>query len=66
MSEDSKFNITVLGAGSWGTALAALLARHDYPTTLWGRTAAQIETIDRQHENRPAVYPPGGSFPGRD
>ena len=28
--------IAVLGAGSWGTALASLLARHGHPTVLWG------------------------------
>ena len=61
MSEDSKYNITVLGAGSWGTALAALLARHDYPTTLWGRNAAQVATIDQQHEN--SRYLPGIALP---
>ena len=61
MSEDKKLNITVLGAGSWGTALAALLARHDYPTTLWGRNGAQIETIDKQHEN--TRYLPGIALP---
>ena len=31
--------IAVLGAGSWGTALASLLARHGHPTVLWGRDA---------------------------
>ncbi|HPN79873.1 hypothetical protein, partial [Dokdonella sp.] len=28
--------VAVLGAGSWGTALAVLLARNGVPTTLWG------------------------------
>ena len=61
MSEDGKFNITVLGAGSWGTALSALLARHAYPTTLWGRSAAQIEAINKHHEN--TRYLPGIALP---
>ncbi|MBP8098799.1 MAG: glycerol-3-phosphate dehydrogenase, partial [Arenimonas sp.] len=47
MSE-AKLPIAVLGAGSWGTALAAVLARHGYPTVLWGRDAAQVEAIDRR------------------
>ena len=37
-------NLTVLGAGAWGTALAASVAgRH--PTSLWARDAAQAEQI---------------------
>ncbi|MDA4516068.1 glycerol-3-phosphate dehydrogenase, partial [Escherichia coli] len=35
--------IAVLGAGSWGTALATLLARHGRQTVLWGRDAAVVE-----------------------
>ena len=31
---------TVLGAGSWGTALASVLASKGFPVTLWGRDAA--------------------------
>ena len=58
---DAKLPIAVLGAGSWGTALAALLARHGYPTVLWGRNAEQIAAIDRGHENR--RYLPGVALP---
>ena len=32
-----RSTLAVLGAGSWGTALAALTARNGVPTTLWGR-----------------------------
>ena len=31
------------GAGSWGTALAALIARHGHRVVLWGRDAAVVE-----------------------
>jgi glycerol-3-phosphate dehydrogenase (NAD(P)+) len=58
---DAKFSIAVLGAGSWGTALASLLARHGHPTVLWGRNLAQSETIDRRHEN--PRYLPGVTLP---
>ncbi|HEY9255195.1 MAG TPA: NAD(P)H-dependent glycerol-3-phosphate dehydrogenase [Stenotrophomonas sp.] len=58
---DQKQKIAVLGAGSWGTALAALMSRHGFPTTLWGRDAAVIESIDRRHEN--PRYLPGIALP---
>jgi glycerol-3-phosphate dehydrogenase (NAD(P)+) len=58
---DSGYPITVLGAGSWGTALAALLARHGHPTTLWGRDAAQVAGIEQRHEN--SRYLPGVALP---
>jgi glycerol-3-phosphate dehydrogenase (NAD(P)+) len=58
---DAKYSIAVLGAGSWGTALAAVLARHGYPTVLWGRNAGQVEAIDQRHEN--PRYLPGIALP---
>ena len=57
----AKPAITVLGAGSWGTALAALLVRHDYQTLLWGRDSAQVAAINRRHEN--PRYLPGVALP---
>lgn len=53
--------IAVLGAGSWGTALASLLARHGHSTVLWGRDAAMVEAIDQRHEN--TRYLPGIPLP---
>src|SRR3989338_7747009 len=37
-------NITVIGAGAWGTALAISLAA-SHRVTLWARDAAQIEAM---------------------
>jgi glycerol-3-phosphate dehydrogenase (NAD(P)+) len=54
--------VAVLGAGSWGTALAALVARNGHRTVLWGRDAAVVEAIDRRHEN--TRYLPGIALPG--
>ncbi|WIH05227.1 NAD(P)-dependent glycerol-3-phosphate dehydrogenase [Xanthomonas translucens pv. graminis] len=51
MRDQPANKIAVLGAGSWGTALAALLARHGFPTVLWGRDAAVAEAIQQRHEN---------------
>jgi len=54
-------SVAVLGAGSWGTALAALIARHDHPVVLWGRDADSIAAIDQRHEN--PRYLPGIALP---
>jgi len=39
--------VTVLGAGSWGTALAALAARRS-PTLVWARNADSVRAINNQ------------------
>ncbi|MDP9347730.1 MAG: NAD(P)-dependent glycerol-3-phosphate dehydrogenase, partial [Gemmatimonadota bacterium] len=41
----------VVGAGSWGTALANLLARKGIPTTLWAHEPEVAEAIVREHRN---------------
>ncbi|MFB6465994.1 NAD(P)H-dependent glycerol-3-phosphate dehydrogenase [Cytobacillus sp. Hz8] len=43
--------ITVLGAGSWGTALAMVLADNGHDVRLWGNNAEHIEEINRKHMN---------------
>ena len=53
--------IAVLGAGSWGTALALHLARLGNDTRLWGRNADELQQMQNQREN--ARYLPGISFP---
>ena len=42
--------VSVIGAGSWGTTVAALAA-HNAPTQLWSRRATLAEQIDKDHEN---------------
>ncbi len=54
--------MTVVGAGSWGTALAIQLAREGHPTQLWGRDAAQLEAMRRARRNE--RYLPDAPFPG--
>lgn len=44
-------NITVLGAGSWGTALAIVLAENGHNTLLWTHRADQATEINEQHTN---------------
>jgi glycerol-3-phosphate dehydrogenase (NAD(P)+) len=53
--------VAVLGAGSWGTALAALLARNGVPTTLWARTAQTVVDMATTHRN--ARYLPELALP---
>ena len=53
--------VAVLGAGSWGTALAALIARHGHATVLWGRDQHTIAAINERHEN--PRYLPGIVLP---
>lgn len=51
----------VLGAGSWGTALAIQLARVAQPTVLWGRDAVHLEQLRQDRRN--ARYLPEAPFP---
>lgn len=44
--------VAVIGAGSWGTALAWLLGQKGYSVWLWGRDAQQINRIARERVNR--------------
>lgn len=54
--------IAVVGAGSWGTALAMVLARRgDHSLTLWSHTAEVADCIQQMRENR--VYLPGLRIP---
>jgi glycerol-3-phosphate dehydrogenase (NAD(P)+) len=51
----------VLGAGSWGTALAIQFARAGHPTRLWSRSAADAVAMRAQRQN--ARYLPEAKFP---
>jgi len=53
-------NITVLGAGAWGSAMACHLAA-THPVVLWARDAALAETLRREGAN--TRYLPGVRFP---
>ncbi|MFD3446116.1 NAD(P)H-dependent glycerol-3-phosphate dehydrogenase [Microbacteriaceae bacterium 4G12] len=53
--------ITVVGAGSWGTALAMVLADNGHEVRIWGNRADQLEEINERHENN--RYLPGITLP---
>jgi len=54
-------DIAVLGAGSWGTALAIQFARAGRPARLWGRDRAHVEAMARERGNH--RYLPDVRFP---
>jgi glycerol-3-phosphate dehydrogenase (NAD(P)+) len=43
--------IVVLGAGSWGTVLANVLADNGHDVTIWARKKEATEEINKQHQN---------------
>jgi glycerol-3-phosphate dehydrogenase (NAD(P)+) len=43
--------IAVVGAGSWGTVLADLLARNGHRVELWAREPEIVEQVNAWHEN---------------
>ncbi|MEE8424672.1 MAG: NAD(P)-binding domain-containing protein, partial [Elusimicrobiota bacterium] len=47
----------VLGSGSWGTALATVVAQHAETVSLWGRDEALCRDIRERHRN--TRYLPG-------
>jgi len=53
--------ISIIGGGSWGTALAILLADHGLPITLWAHNPDVAEEINRDRVN--SFYLPGVSIP---
>ncbi|MFZ6773806.1 NAD(P)H-dependent glycerol-3-phosphate dehydrogenase [Undibacterium sp. SXout7W] len=53
-------NISVLGAGAWGTAVAMALAAKN-EVLMWGRNADAIAHMQARREN--TTYLPGFSFP---
>jgi glycerol-3-phosphate dehydrogenase (NAD(P)+) len=61
MKMKSKLRITVIGAGSWGTALAILLSEKGYDVRLWGHRKEQIDLLAQDREN--TQYLKGISFP---
>lgn len=53
--------VAVIGAGGWGTALAALLAKKGCDVVLWARRPELAKEISTRHENE--TYLPGVTLP---
>jgi len=54
-------SVGVVGAGSWGTALARLLARKGHRVSLWAREPEVVQEIRKHRENR--TFLPGVELP---
>lgn len=53
--------ISVLGAGSWGTALAIILSNNGHDVTLWEFKKEYVKGLIKHHENK--IFLPGISIP---
>jgi glycerol-3-phosphate dehydrogenase (NAD(P)+) len=58
----TNIKVGLLGGGSWGTTVAALVTRN-VPVKLWARNRATVEEINRDHTN--GVYLPGTTLPAK-
>ncbi|HAT4499459.1 TPA: NAD(P)H-dependent glycerol-3-phosphate dehydrogenase [Serratia marcescens] len=54
-------SMTVIGAGSYGTALAITLARNGHTVVLWGHNPAQVQTLQQNRCNQ--AFLPDVPFP---
>ena len=43
--------ISIIGGGSWGTALALLISEHGLPVTIWAHNPVVAEEINSRHAN---------------
>lgn len=53
--------VSVIGAGSWGTALSLLLHKNGHEVTVWSIVAEEIEMLKKEHEHKDKL--PGVKLP---
>ena len=61
MKTPANADITIIGAGSYGTALAICFARNGNNTVLWGRDPEHMAAMAESRSNE--RYLPGNAFP---
>ncbi len=61
MSNSEVNKVAVIGAGSWGTALAGTLSANGVNTVLWGHNQEHVNVLNDDRENK--KYLPGYIFP---
>src|SRR5262245_42056200 len=59
--ETHAMDALVIGAGSWGTALACVLCQNQHRVTLWGRDEGQLAEMESTRQN--PRYLPGLKLP---
>jgi len=53
--------VTVIGSGSWGTALAVMLQKHGHDVVIWSRRQDAVDEMQNDRENK--TYLPGIALP---
>ena len=53
--------VTVIGSGSWGTALAVMLAKNDHEVMIWSRRQDAVDELINERKNE--RYLPGVVIP---
>ncbi|MCF2553603.1 NAD(P)H-dependent glycerol-3-phosphate dehydrogenase [Faecalicatena contorta] len=54
-------NVSVMGAGSWGTALALLLHKNGHKVTVWSISQDEVEMLSKEREHKSKL--PGVKLP---
>ena len=54
-------DISIIGAGSWGTALSVLLHKNGHRITIWSIVSDEIEMLKKEHEHKDKL--PGVKLP---
>ena len=59
--EEKMADISIIGAGSWGIALAVLLHKNGHQVTVWSAIEAEIKMLQKEHEHKDKL--PGVRLP---